>query len=232
MEAMGTLAGGMAHDFNNLLTGIQGYITLLTWETDDAHPHYSKLKAIEKLVQSGASLTRQMLGYAGGNRGETRLTDMNELMGSTGGMFGRTKKEIRIEERFEQNLWSVEVDPGQFEQVFLNLFVNAWQAMPDGGTLYLETRNVTIGNPISAVRGLPGTLCKLSVTDTEWGWMKKPHEDFRSLLYHQAKEQGTGLGLASVYGIVKGTGGSSMFTVKRGPGPLSIFIFRHPAKKP
>ncbi len=142
MEAVGTLAGGIAHDFNNLLMGIQGYTSLMLLGMDVNHPHYSRLKAIEAQVQSGADLTRQLLGFARGGRYEVKPTDLNDLVRKTAGMFGRTKKEIIIHEKYDESLRLVSVDRGQIEQVLLNLFVNAWQAMPGGGSLYLETENV------------------------------------------------------------------------------------------
>jgi two-component system cell cycle sensor histidine kinase/response regulator CckA len=147
MEAVGTLAGGIAHDFNNLLMGIQGYTSLMLLKIDPHHPHYEKLRNIEKYVQSGAELTKQLLGFARGGKYDVKATDVNDLVHTTAHMFGRTKKEIRIHETYQDGLWPAKADPGQVEQVLLNLFVNAWQAMPGGGDLYLETANVTLSKP-------------------------------------------------------------------------------------
>ena len=143
MEAMGTLAGGIAHDFNNLLMAIQGRASIMLMNKDSSHPDIRHLKGIEDNVESAADLTRQLLGFARGGRYEVNSTDLNELIKKQNRMFGRTKKEISIRGKYQENLWSVEVDRGQFEQVLLNLYVNAWQAMPGGGGLYLETENVT-----------------------------------------------------------------------------------------
>ena len=132
MEAVGTLAGGIAHDFNNLLMGIQGYTSLMMLRTDPSHYHYEKLKNIEHYVIRGADLTRQLLGFARGGKYEITPANMNELIISSR-MFGRTKKEIAVTTRMEPNLWTVEVDKGQIEQVLLNLYLNAAQAMPGGG---------------------------------------------------------------------------------------------------
>ena len=142
MEAVGTLAGGIAHDFNNLLMGIQGYVSLMLLEISEDHPHRRKLRAIEEQVKSGADLTRQLLGFARGGRYEVKPTDLNDLVAKTAAMFGRTRKEILIHEKYQREVWPVEVDRGQIEQVMLNMFLNAWQAMPGGGDLYLETENV------------------------------------------------------------------------------------------
>ncbi|HAJ28440.1 MAG TPA: hypothetical protein DCG53_14565, partial [Syntrophus sp. (in: bacteria)] len=130
MEAVGTLAGGIAHDFNNLLMGIQGYTSLMLLDMATSHPYYEKLRSVEDQVQSGADLTRQLLGFAQGGRYEVKPTNLNETIKKSSSMFGRTKKEITIHRKLKKDLWTVEVDQGQMEQVFLNLYVNAWQAMP------------------------------------------------------------------------------------------------------
>ena len=145
MEAIGTLAGGIAHDFNNLLMGIQGYISLMLLhkKTDDSD--FIKLTNIQSLVQSGADLTAKLLGFARGGQYELKPTDLNELIANTSNIFGRTKKEIVIHQKYEKNLWVVEIDRVQIEQVLINLFVNAWQAMPnDGGDIYIETDNIVM----------------------------------------------------------------------------------------
>ena len=220
LEAVGTLAGGIAHDFNNLLMGILGYASLMLLETDESHPHYKKLKAIETQVQSGADLTRQLLGVARIGRYEVKPTDLNELLHKTASLFGRTKKEIRIHEKYEASPWTVECDRGQIEQVLLNLFVNAWQAMPGGGEIYLETRNVNLDEsytkPFSVV---PGRYVKFSVTDTGVGMDEKTRERiFDPFFTTKEMGRGTGLGLASAYGIVKGHAGIINVYSERGHG--------------
>ncbi|MBE0556683.1 MAG: PAS domain S-box protein, partial [Proteobacteria bacterium] len=109
LESIGTLAGGIAHDFNNLLMGIQGYASLMMMDLDPSHPHYDNLKRIEVHVQSGADLTRQLLGFARGGLYEIKSTDMNEILKKTSALFGRTKKEIAIHCQPGKDLWSVEV---------------------------------------------------------------------------------------------------------------------------
>ena len=151
MEAIGTLAGGIAHDFNNLLMSILGYTSLMLMDTDAHDPNYEKLKVIEGQVQSGAGLTRQLLGFARGGKYEVKATDLNELLAKSADLFGRTKKEININKKYADDLLVVEVDRVQIEQVLLNIFVNAWQAMPEGGTIYLETHNVFIDETQSGV---------------------------------------------------------------------------------
>jgi PAS domain S-box-containing protein len=139
MESIGTLAGGIAHDFNNILMGIQGNVSLMSLKTDPEHPNYEKIKNIETYVENGTELTRQLLGFARRGKYHAIATDLNDVIDKSASMFGRTKKEIRIQMNLVSDIWTVEVDRGQIEQALLNLYVNAWQAMPRGGDLYLKT---------------------------------------------------------------------------------------------
>jgi PAS domain S-box-containing protein len=227
IEAVGTLAGGIAHDFNNLLMGILGYTSLILFDMNTNHPHYEKLKRIEDHVRSGAELTKQLLGFARGGRYEVAVADLNEIVNETSTMFGRTKKEIMIHRKFEENLWTVEVDRGQIEQVFLNLYVNAWQAMPGGGDLYLETANVTINKGyVKPFFVKPGRYVKVSVTDTGIGMDEKTKERiFEPFFTTKEMGRGTGLGLASVYGIVKGHNGIINCYSEKGHGAtFTVYI--------
>ena len=145
LEGIGTLAGGVAHDFNNLLMGIQGNISLMLMEVDSSEFYYSKLKSIEDCIASGAELTRQLLGFARGGKYMVKALDFNEIVTNTARMFGRTRKEIQMVEKIEDGLWTVMADQNQIEQVLLNIYINAWQAMPDGGNIYLEKRRTGRG---------------------------------------------------------------------------------------
>ncbi len=143
MEAIGTLAGGIAHDFNNLLMAIQGNVSLMLFDTPVSHTHHRTLMNIEKLVRSGADLTSKLLGYARKGKYEARPILLNDLVAETADTFGRMRKEIIIEREFAPDLKGIIVDRGQIEQVLLNMFVNAADAMPSGGRLLLKTDNVT-----------------------------------------------------------------------------------------
>jgi len=229
MEAIGTLAGGIAHDFNNLLLGIQGYASLMMMDMSPSGPQYERLQHIEELVRSGAELTRQLLGFARGGRYEVKPTDINEVILKTASMFSRTRKEITITYSLEQEIWSLEVDQGQMEQVFLNLYLNAWQAMPDGGDINIRTQNIFLPNDDPRLDNLPpGLYVQIAVTDTGTGMDEKTKERiFDPFFTTKAMGRGTGLGLAMVYGIVKGHRGAIHVESELGHG--STFTISLPA---
>jgi PAS domain S-box-containing protein len=211
MESIGTLAGGIAHDFNNILMGIQGNASLMLLKTKSSQAGYEKLKNIETYVENGTELTKQLLGFARRGKYYAIATDLNDVIDKSASMFGRTKKEIRIHSDLQADIWTVEVDRGQIEQALLNLYVNAWQAMPQGGDLYLKTENVIldadfINNKPYKVEA--GNHIKITVTDTGSGIDKETQERiFEPFFTTKEMGRGTGLGLASVYGIIKSHGG-------------------------
>jgi len=209
MEAIGTLAGGIAHDFNNLLMGMQGYVSLMLMDLEASHPHYKNLKGIEGQVESGAELTRHLLDFARGGKYKVKSTDINKLVQKTSEMFGRTKKEINIHAQYQEDIWTVEVDQGQIKQALLNLYVNAWQAMPEGGELRLQTKNTSLDeNHVKPFKTGPGNYVEISVGDTGTGMDEKTKKRiFEPFFTTKKMGRGTGLGLASVYGIIKNHGG-------------------------
>jgi len=229
MEAIGTLAGGIAHDFNNLLMAIQGNASLMLFDLNQNHEHFVRLRNIEKLVESGARLTSQLLGYARKGRYEVRAIDLNQIVQYACETFNRTKKEIRIQFQLDRHLAPIEADTGQVEQVLMNLLVNAADAMRGGGTVTIRTGNATheemkgkLYNP------KPGKYVLLSVSDTGVGMDVKTKERiFEPFFTTKEMGRGTGLGLASTYGIIKGHGG--FIDVDSQPGKGATFFIYLPA---
>ena len=205
MEAVGTLAGGIAHDFNNLLMAIQGNVSLGLLEAQTDSSLHNNLKSIEEYVQKGSELTRQLLGFARKGKYDLKVLDLNKVVENQNELFGRTKKEMTIHRKYADGLWPVEADQAQIEQVLLNLYVNAWQAMPGEGTLYVETENVLLDQEYVAPYEVnPGRYVKISVTDTGTGMDEKTKERiFEPFFTTKEIGKGTGLGLASVYGIIQ-----------------------------
>jgi len=231
MEAIGRLAGGIAHDFNNLLSVVQGHVSLMLFDVDAVHPHFMNLKQIEEQVRSGSKLAAQLLGYARKGKYEVKPLNLNGLITETSEAFGRTKKQMSIYRTLGENLPTVEGDQGQLEQVLLNLYINAWQAMPEGGNLTLKTMNVTHRD----IKGLPcsvseGKYVLLAVTDTGVGMDEETRlQVFDPFFTTKEPGTGTGLGMASVYGIVKGHGGYIGVESEKGSGTtFSIYL---PASK-
>jgi len=220
MEAIGTIAGGIAHNFNNLLTSIMGNTSLMLLETDSDHPNYEKLKIIEKQVQNGSKLTYQLLGYAREGGYEVKPLSLNQLIKETSETFAMTKKEIMVHRELAEDLFGINADQDQIEQVLLNLYINAADAMSGGGDLFLKTTNVThkdmTGKPYEAK---PGNYVLLTVRDTGIGMDKKTMEKiFDPFFTTKGMARGSGLGLASVYGIVKAHGGYIDVESKKGHG--------------
>jgi two-component system, cell cycle sensor histidine kinase and response regulator CckA len=231
MEAVGTLAGGIAHDFNNLLMGIQGRISLMLFGMESGSPYIEHLNRIEDCVKSATDLTRQLLGFARGGKYEIKPTRMNDILDQSIDMFGRTRKEIQIHKDYEPQLWTTEVDQGQMHQVLLNLFVNAWQAMPGGGNLHLRTENYVTHENMSWPPELrPGNYVKISVTDTGIGMDETTKARiFEPFFTTKEMGRGTGLGLASSYGIIRNHGGWICADSDIGQG--STFSFYLPASE-
>ena len=227
LEAIGTLAGGIAHDFNNLLMSIQGNASLMRYDLDSSDPNVSSLINIENAVQSGAKLTQQLLGYARKGKYVVSPICLNQIIKETTDAFSRTRKEISIHYQLDEDLSLIDADEGQMEQIVLNIFVNASDAMRGGGDLILSTHNVTDED----MRGRlyspkPGNYVKLTVADTGIG-MDEDTQDRIFDPFFTTKEmgRGTGLGLASVYGIIKNHGGYIDVDSEEGQGTIfSIFL--------
>jgi len=229
MEAIGTLAGGIAHDFNNLLMAIQGNASLMLLDIDPENPHFERLMSIEKQVQSATRLTSQLLGYARKGSYEVKPLDLNLQVEETSSTFWRTRKEITIHKDLAQDLFSVEADEGQIEQVLLNMYVNAADAMPGGGELFLKTRNVEHTDMRGGLyEPRPGHYVLLTIEDRGIGMDRNTMERiFDPFFTTKEMGRGTGLGLASVYGIIKGHGGYIDVDSKKGFG--TTFMIYLPA---
>ncbi len=227
MEALATLSGGIAHDFNNLLTGVLGNASLLLLDNQLEDRHIEKLKNIERYVERAASLTKQLLGLSKYGKYEVKPTNINKLILACSTLFAETKKEITITRLLGNGIWPVEVDRGQFEQVLLNLFVNAGQAMPRGGEIFLETRNTVLDSQeVRPFQLSPGKYIQIKCTDTGVGIDDAIKEKiFDPFFTTKQKEMGTGLGLASAYGIVTNHDGFINVSSKLGEGTtFTIFL--------
>ena len=223
MEAVGRLAGGVAHDFNNLLTVITGYSELLLQKVGKESDIFRDVEEIKRAGERAAALTQQLLAFSRKQVIEPKVLDLNLLMANLGKMLVRLIGEnIHLEMVSGKDLGWVKVDPGQFEQVLINLAVNARDAMPDGGTLIIETANVELNEEYCAQRPYeihPGWFVRLAVSDTGHGMTKETSEHiFEPFFTTKEKGKGTGLGLSMIYGAVKQSGGSIEVYSEAGTG--------------
>ncbi|MBM4322940.1 MAG: response regulator [Deltaproteobacteria bacterium] len=225
MESIGTLAGGVAHDFNNLLTTIQGYAQLGLMSMKEEEPLYENLKEILQASQRAASLTRQLLLFSRKQPMEPFALNLSDTVNNLMKMLKRLIGEnIAVETHLEPNLWIVKADPGNMEQVIMNLVVNARDAMPEGGKITIKTENVDIDKGYCDIYNYarPGQFICLSVEDTGIGMDKEIIQHiFEPFFTTKGVGKGTGLGLSVVYGIVKQHEG--WINVYSEPGQGSIF---------
>ena len=225
MEAVGRLAGGVAHDFNNVLTAIYGYTDLLLDQFPEGDRRRSDVQEIRRAAERAAGLTRQLLAFSRKQIMQPRVVDLNEIIGSIRTLLERLiGDEIGLEIESEPELVRVTADAGQIEQVLMNLAANARDAMPDGGRLRIVMRNEHVMAMTIERAGLvSGTYAVVKVTDTGTGM--PPHiRDHIFEPFYTTKElgKGTGLGLATVYGIVKQTGGGIFVESEEGQGTTFI----------
>jgi two-component system cell cycle sensor histidine kinase/response regulator CckA len=222
IEAIGQLAGGIAHDFNNLLTVIRGYSQLSLVEAKQGDPLRPNIEEIQKATERAATLTRQILAFSRRQIMETRVLDLNTILQNLDKMLHRViGEDIELVFLPTKDLGSVKVDPGQIEQVVMNLTVNAKDAMPRGGKLTIETANVVLDEEYARahVAVKPGSYIMLSVSDTGVGMAPEVKERvFEPFFTTKEREAGTGLGLSTVYGIVKQSGGNIWVYSEPGKG--------------
>ena len=212
MEAIGRLAGGIAHDFNNILTVIKGYSQLSLTEMKKEDPFRENIEEIKKAADRAADLTRQLLAFSRRQVMEMKVLDLNDLLRNLDKMLGRViGEDIELATILEESLGRVKTDPGQIEQVIMNLAVNARDAMPKGGKLTIETANVDLDQAYARahVAVKPGPYVMISASDTGVGMPPEMRDRiFEPFFTTKEKGKGTGLGLSTVYGIVKQSGGN------------------------
>jgi len=233
LEAIGRLAGGVAHDFNNLLTGISGNVELALLDLPENNPLHEALNEINEGAERAASLTRQLLAFGRKQIIEPKAMSINALLSNLERMLGRIiGEDIRINWLLDSGLWQTQVDPGQIEQVVVNMVINSRDAMPDGGTITIETKNVTLGedytNRRPYVKG--GEYVMLAVSDTGCGMDEATRiKIFEPFFTTKPEGSGSGLGLATSYGIIKQHNGS--IEVYSEPGQGSTFKIYLPRVK-
>ncbi len=233
MESIGRLAGGVAHDFNNLLTVIQGYCGLMQAQIPGESPLLENLEQIQRASVRAATLTRQLLAFSRKQVLAPTVLDLNSLVANLRQMLERLiGEDITLSTILQPGLWPTTADPGQIEQVIMNLVVNARDAMPAGGMLTIETHNIQLDEPyLKTHLEAPGGPCVLLVvTDTGCGMDEsvRPHI-FEPFFTTKEPGKGTGLGLATAYGIIKQSGGN--ITVYSEPGQGTTFKIYLPANK-
>jgi two-component system cell cycle sensor histidine kinase/response regulator CckA len=222
MEAVGQLAGGVAHDFNNILTAIVGYTDLLAAELAENERQLEDLEEIRKAARRAAALTRQLLSFSRKQVLEPRIIDLNGVVMNLDKMLRSLISEnIELKTNLADNLAAARADPNQIEQVIMNLAINARDAMPDGGTVTIETGNATLDDAYAAqhVSVIPGEYVMLAVSDTGCGMDERTKSRiFEPFFTTKPAGRGTGLGLSTVYGIVKQTGGNIWLYTEPGKG--------------
>jgi PAS domain S-box-containing protein len=211
MEAVGRLAGGIAHDFNNLLTVIKGYSDLLLEEFKPADPLRNEVDEIRKAADRAASLTRQLLAFSRQQVLAPKVLDLNSVVGNMDRLLHRLLgADIDLQTSLARELGRVKADPGQIEQVIMNLAVNARDALPKGGKLTIETANVLLDDhyALEHIGAQAGSYVMLAVTDNGMGMSESVRQRiFEPFFTTKEVGKGTGLGLSTVYGIVKQSGG-------------------------
>ncbi len=211
MEAVGTLAGGVAHDFNNILQAITGYTELLLIKQEQEDPGYQDLQAIKESALRASNLVKQLLVFSRKMESKYEAIQLNEIILEIAKMLERTiPRMIKIEMVLENRLALINADVTQLEQVLMNLGVNARDAMPDGGTITIKTRNAVLDDTFckTHVGAKPGEYVRLVVSDTGHGMDKEIlNHIFEPFFTTKQRDKGTGLGLATLYGIIKSHGG-------------------------
>ena len=227
MEALGTLAGGLAHGFNNVLMAIQGNLSLIHMNLSADHPMQKHLERINRSTEKGGRLAKEILGFAKIGKYVVMPTDLNNILRSTSRMFVRSNASLKIQELYEPHLWQSRVDRVQIGQVMLSLYMNAAQAMPGGGEIYLQSENVFLDeNDTKAHNCKAGQYVKISVTDSGIGLGEEAKRRIFEPFYTPYQPlRYEGLGLAAVYGTIKSHNGIINAYSEKGHGTtLTIYL--------
>ena len=234
IETVGRLAGGIAHDFNNVLAAIVGHIEVLSDYLAPGDPRSAEVQAIRDAAELAADLTRQLVVFSSKQRLQQTVLNLNDVIErARTGLQRLMRDSVVLETRPAGHLWSVNADAGQIFQIVLNLVVNARDAMPDGGVVTLETANVTIGPDVARRRSIePGDYVELSVQDTGTGIPPEVRVRlFEPFFTTKDRRRGTGLGLSTVYGIVKQSGGHIIVDSEVGRGSKFVIYLRRRCRR-
>ena len=209
IEAIHTLAGGISNDLNNLLMAIQGNTSLMLFEMSRESPYYARLKKIEDLIANGAALSENLFGFTLNGKYLVRPTNINRIVSSTLEQYHSNKQGVRIHEDYNENIYEVEIDQRQIEQALFNIYANSWQAMPNGGDLFIQTDIVMFDEDYAKPFGLDGgRYVKISIIDTGTGMDKQTQiRVFDPFFTTKKMGKGMGLGLTTAYWIIKNHNG-------------------------
>jgi nitrogen-specific signal transduction histidine kinase/CheY-like chemotaxis protein len=224
LEAVGRLAGGVAHDFNNLLTGIFGHVAIALKSSAPGDRTHESLLEISGAARRAAALTRQLLAFSSQQAMEPRMVNLNDLVSNLRALLGRIiGEDVELVAELRPGLGCVRADPGQLEQVIVNLAINARDAMPSGGALRIETDEVVLEEPKGPLGPAAGAYVLLRVSDTGVGMSAELQKRiFEPFFTTKPVGQGTGLGLSTVYGIVQQHAGT--IEIESAPGAGSRFV--------